>query len=50
MEKRIDTYQDQTTWTALVTYKQDDAIIYEIELEGYQTEEEAYWDAESFEP
>jgi len=50
MEKHIQTYQNETTWTAIVTFSEDGHIIYEIELEGYGTEDEAYWDAESFEP
>jgi hypothetical protein len=50
MKKHIQTYQTETTWTAIVTFSEDGNITYEIELEGYDTEDEAYWDAESFEP
>ena len=51
--KSIEVYQTlDNSWVAIVSFAEEDPsnVIYQIELEGYASEEEAYMDAESFEP
>ena len=49
--KSIEVYQTlDNSWVAVVSFflREEDIPFYEIELDGYDSEEEAYGDAESF--
>ena len=42
--------EENQTWTARITWSVQTKILYEVELEGFDSEEEAYEYADEYDP